>query len=105
MLTIPNAVTLTHAEAKVLALVDDGHSNQMIAATLAITVGTAQSHLHRVYEKLDARNRLDAISKARMRVFFAVTVGTIKGHLIHIYRKLNVRNRAGAWPKRGKWSS
>jgi ATP/maltotriose-dependent transcriptional regulator MalT len=67
MLTIPNADTLTHAEAKVLALVEAGHSNQMIAATLVITVGTVKSHLHRVYEKLDARNRLDAIFKARMR--------------------------------------
>jgi ATP/maltotriose-dependent transcriptional regulator MalT len=74
MLTIPNTDTLTHAEAKVLALVEDGHSNQMIAATLAITVGTVKSHLHRVYEKLEARNRLDAISKARMRGYLLASV-------------------------------
>jgi two-component system, NarL family, nitrate/nitrite response regulator NarL len=77
MLTIPNADTLTHAEAKVLALVEDGHSNQMIAARLAITVGTVKSHLHRVYEKLDARNRLDAISKARMRGYSPITMETL----------------------------
>jgi DNA-binding CsgD family transcriptional regulator len=67
MLTIPNTDALTHAEARVLALAEAGQSNQVIAATLAITVGTVKSHLHRVYEKLDARNRLDAISKARRR--------------------------------------
>jgi DNA-binding CsgD family transcriptional regulator len=77
MLTIPNADTLTHAEAKVLALVGDGHSNQMIAATLAITVGTVKSHLHRVFEKLDARNRLDAISKARMRGYSPIPMETL----------------------------
>jgi ATP/maltotriose-dependent transcriptional regulator MalT len=81
MLTIPNVDALTHAEAKVLALVEAGHSNQMIAATLAIAVGTVKSHLHRVYEKLDARNRLDAISKARMRshsMFSMETPGACK---------------------------
>ena len=78
MLTIPNADALTHAEAKVLALAEAGHSNQVIAATLAITVGTVKSHLHRVYEKLDARNRLDAISKARMRGYSAIPVETLE---------------------------
>ena len=77
MLTLPNADALTHAEAKVLALVEDGHSNQRIAATLAITVGTVKSHLHRVYEKLDARNRLDAISKARMRGYSPIPMETL----------------------------
>ena len=77
MLTIPNADTLTHAEAKVLALVEVGHSNQMIAATLTITVGTVKSHLHQVYEKLDARNRLEAISKARMRGYCPIPVETL----------------------------
>ena len=77
MLTIPNAGTLTHAEAKVLALVEDGHSNQRIAATLAITVGTVKSHLHQVYEKLEARNRLDAIFKARMRGCSPIPVETL----------------------------
>jgi ATP/maltotriose-dependent transcriptional regulator MalT len=74
MLTIPNTDALTLAEAKVLALVEGGHSNQMIAATLAITVGTVKSHLHRVYEKLDARNRLDAISKARALGYLLASV-------------------------------
>ena len=77
MLTIPTADTLTHAEARVLALVEVGHSNQMIAATLTITVGTVKSHLHRTYEKLEARNRLDAISKARMRGYSPIPMETL----------------------------
>jgi serine/threonine-protein kinase PknK len=58
---------LTHAEANVLAMVESGHSNQEIAVSLSITVGTTKSHLHRAYEKLGACNRLDAIAKARSR--------------------------------------
>jgi ATP/maltotriose-dependent transcriptional regulator MalT len=58
---------LTHAESNVLALVESGLSNQEIAQSMSITVGTIKSHLHRAYEKLDARNRLDAVAKARSR--------------------------------------
>ena len=56
---------LTHAETNVLVLVDAGFSNQMIAKSMSIAIGTVKSHLHRTYEKLDARNRLDALAKAR----------------------------------------
>jgi DNA-binding CsgD family transcriptional regulator len=44
---------------------------------MSITVGTIKSHLHRAYEKLDARNRLDAIAKARLRGHFPVSVETL----------------------------
>lgn len=74
MLTLPATDALTHAEGKVLALVEAGQSNLMIAATLAITVGTVKSHLHRAYEKLGARNRLDAIAKARARGYLLAPV-------------------------------
>ena len=77
MLTIPNTDALTHAEAKVLALAEAGHSNQVIAATLAITVGTVKSHLHRSFEKLQARNRLEAIDRARGQGHFATPVETL----------------------------
>jgi ATP/maltotriose-dependent transcriptional regulator MalT len=65
---------LTNAEANVLTLVEAGHSNQKIAESMSITVGTVKSHLHRTYEKLDARNRLDAITKARARGYLLVSV-------------------------------
>jgi ATP/maltotriose-dependent transcriptional regulator MalT len=65
---------LTHAEANVLTLVETGLSNQKIAQSLSITVGTVKSHLHRTYEKLDARNRLDAITKARACGYLVASV-------------------------------
>jgi ATP/maltotriose-dependent transcriptional regulator MalT len=60
-----NPDSLTRAETVVLGLVDEGLSNQQISATLSITIGTVKCHLHRVYEKLPARNRTEAAAKAR----------------------------------------
>jgi ATP/maltotriose-dependent transcriptional regulator MalT len=57
--------SLTSSEAVVLGLVDKGLSNQQISAALSITVGTVKCHLHRVYEKLPARNRTEAAARAR----------------------------------------
>jgi ATP/maltotriose-dependent transcriptional regulator MalT len=56
---------LTRTEANVLGLVDSGLSNREVAATLSISVGTVKCHLHRVYEKLQVRNRIEAAAKAR----------------------------------------
>jgi ATP/maltotriose-dependent transcriptional regulator MalT len=56
---------LTRSEAAVLGLVDSGLSNREIATTLSISVGTVKCHLHRVYEKLQVRNRTQAAHKAR----------------------------------------
>ena len=50
--------SLTKGEAEVLGLVDSGLSNREIAAALSIAVGTVKCHLHRVYVKLQVRNRL-----------------------------------------------
>ena len=68
---------LTNAEANVLTLVEGGLSNQKIAESMSITVGTVKSHLHRSYEKLAARNRLDAITKARARGHFLASVKSL----------------------------
>ena len=59
-------VVLTPAEAAVLRLVDAGLSNQQIALELSIVVGTVKCHLHRVYEKLQVRNRTEAAMAARV---------------------------------------
>lgn len=42
--------SLTEAETNVLALVDTGLSNQKIADTMSIAVGTVKCHLHRTEE-------------------------------------------------------
>ena len=57
--------SLTKSETEVLALVDRGLSNREIAAALSIAVGTVKCHLHRTYEKLQVRNRIEAAIKAR----------------------------------------
>ena len=58
---------LTRAEVAILTLVDFGLSNDEIAAKLAIAVGTVKWHLHQVFEKLQSRNRTEAVAKARER--------------------------------------
>ena len=62
--------SLTEAETNVLALVDTGLSNQKIADAMSIAVGTVKCHLHRAYDKLQARNRLEALAKARAQGHF-----------------------------------
>ena len=57
--------SLTKSETEVLGLVDSGLSNREIAAALSIAVGTVKCHLHRAYEKLQVRNRIQAAVKAR----------------------------------------
>jgi LuxR family maltose regulon positive regulatory protein len=58
---------LTPAEQQVLGLVARGLFNQEIAARLGIAVGTVKWHLHQVFGKLTARNRTEAVAKARER--------------------------------------
>lgn len=42
-----------------------GHSNKEIAANLNVSPNTVKTHVARLYEKLDAKRRTDAIHKAR----------------------------------------
>ena len=67
---------LTRTEAHVLVLVDSGLSNREIAGALSITVGTVKCNLHRVYEKLQVRGRLEAVAKARDRGVLSFSIGT-----------------------------
>jgi ATP/maltotriose-dependent transcriptional regulator MalT len=75
---MPNFINpLTRAESNVLALVEQGLSNQAIAEVMSITIGTVKSHLHRSFEKLQARNRLEAIERARVQGLLATCVQTL----------------------------
>jgi DNA-binding NarL/FixJ family response regulator len=67
-----NPDSLTLAETVVLGLVDEGPSNHDIAATLSITIGTVKCHLHRVYEKLPARNRTEGARTGATRWRMAI---------------------------------
>ncbi|NTU85446.1 MAG: tetratricopeptide repeat protein, partial [Chloroflexales bacterium] len=56
---------LSDQERRVLTLLVAGKSNQEIAAALLIGVGTAKWHVHNILQKLGARNRAEAIARAR----------------------------------------
>ena len=60
---------LSAREVEVLRRCSRGLSNQEIADRLAITIGTTKGHLHRIFQKLNVRNRMAAVIKARKAGF------------------------------------
>ena len=56
---------LTAREAEVMALIDDGLSNQQIARRLCIEVPTVKNHVHSILDKLGASSRSEAAARAR----------------------------------------
>lgn len=61
---------LTQRELEVLRLLTDGASNQEIADHLIITLATVKKHVGNVLSKLSARNRVDAVARARAQHLF-----------------------------------
>jgi LuxR family maltose regulon positive regulatory protein len=61
---------LTQREIEVLQEIAVGRSNQEIADLLVVSVGTVKSHLNHIMDKLDARNRTEAVAKARLLNLF-----------------------------------
>ncbi|MET9496589.1 response regulator transcription factor [Streptomyces sp. NPDC006552] len=55
---------LSERECEVLTLVATALSNRQIGARLGITEGTVKRHLRKIFDKLDAVSRLDAVNKA-----------------------------------------
>ena len=60
-----DALGISPRELDVLRLLDAGRSNKEIARQLGISPNTVKTHVTRLYEKLDARRRTDAVAKAR----------------------------------------
>jgi DNA-binding NarL/FixJ family response regulator len=56
---------LTERECEVLNLIEQGLSNQEIATTLTIELGTVKNHVHNILDKLDVRTRKHAAIIAR----------------------------------------
>lgn len=54
---------ITRREKMVLHLMAQGKTSQEIADTLSISVLTVRSHTKRIYRKLDAHNKVEAINK------------------------------------------
>ncbi len=57
--------SLTRKELQVLRLAADGLSNDALAERLFVAETTVRTHLRNINVKLDARNRMDAIARAR----------------------------------------
>src|SRR5258708_23143377 len=55
---------LTSRERGLLVRLADGRSNREIAGELSVTLTTVKSHLVRIYSKLDATNRNEAVARA-----------------------------------------
>lgn len=55
---------LTAREREVLGFLAEGRSNREIAAALSLSLATVKSHLVRIYAKLDAGNRNEALGRA-----------------------------------------
>jgi LuxR family maltose regulon positive regulatory protein len=56
---------LTEREREVVCLAAEGLSNEQIGQQLSLALGTVKWHLHNIYEKLEVRNRTQAIRRAR----------------------------------------
>lgn len=56
---------LSEREIEVLTLVVSGATNQQIAEHLVVSMSTVKSHINRIYRKLDARSRTQAVAKGR----------------------------------------
>jgi LuxR family maltose regulon positive regulatory protein len=57
--------SLRERELEVLALIAAGESNKEIAARLFVSTSTVKTHINRLYRKLGARSRIQAIARAR----------------------------------------
>jgi DNA-binding CsgD family transcriptional regulator len=56
---------LSERELEVLSLLASGRTNSEVARDLFVSVGTVKSHTGNIYRKLDARNRAEALARAR----------------------------------------
>jgi LuxR family maltose regulon positive regulatory protein len=57
--------TLTETQRRILGLIATGMSNRQVAEKLFITVGTTKWHLNQIFGRLQARNRTEAVARAR----------------------------------------
>ena len=60
----PSGPQLTQRESEVLSLLARGFSVSAIARSIFVSESTAKTHISKIYEKLGASNRADAIMKA-----------------------------------------
>ena len=67
---VPPTVKFSMREMEVLLAMSLAKSNQEIADQLIISVGTVKRHVFNIMQKLDAKNRVDVLQKARSAGLF-----------------------------------
>ena len=60
-----NQLGISRRELDVLQLMAEGHTNQRIADELFVSLNTIKTHGSRIFEKMDVKNRTQAIDKAK----------------------------------------
>ncbi|MEC0136934.1 LuxR C-terminal-related transcriptional regulator [Paenibacillus macerans] len=63
-------VVLTAREQRVLRLMETGMSNKEIALKLNVSLATVKTHINNIYGKLQSKNRLQALERARTLQLF-----------------------------------
>lgn len=63
----PSSVKLTTRELEIINVIAEGLSNKEIARRLSIEAQTVKNHIHNILEKLQLKNRLEAVEFARAR--------------------------------------
>jgi DNA-binding NarL/FixJ family response regulator len=66
-MSLNNKPLLTTREEEVMKLVRMGLPNKGIAAELNISAETVKKHLKNIFEKLQARNKIEALNKIESR--------------------------------------
>lgn len=61
---------LTDREREVLGLVADGMNTKEIAAELDIKTGTVRNYISAIFDKLDVKNRIEAIAQSKEKGWF-----------------------------------
>ena len=60
---IKNRLGLTKRELEILELLAIGWSNNVIANKLSISINTVKYHVKKIFTKLQAKNRIEALNK------------------------------------------
>jgi len=64
---VADRYVLSGRERQVLRCLEDGQTYKEIAAELGVSPHTVHTHIKRIYEKLHASGKADALAKARLR--------------------------------------
>ena len=78
---------LTRREREVLSLVQQGLTNQEIAESLVIELGTVKNHVHNILRKLNVNSRRDAVHVSRLAGLWGLSEAKAKAGLRGAERK------------------